>query len=653
MNRILFPKRFSLLKSFAFTFLAFSFLIRILLYVKSFSEIDFSIVNMVKLFAVGLFMDLGSLSYFLTVYTVYLLIIPAKFYGSKLDKIFTKSLYALFLFIIIFSFLAEITFWDEYQKRFNFIAVDYLLYTYEVIGNIHQSYPLPLLIGGIILLTYGGIKAAKKANAYENTFQKEGSFKEKIVPSILIFSVFFSFHLGVNNTDAEVFENNFENELAKAGVYSFFAAYQSNELNYYDFYLHNDTKTTYQDLRKLISVQGDSLLDESKTIRRKVINSGLELKPNVVFIGLESLNATFMKTFGSEEDWTPNLEKLANESVFFTNLYAVGTRTVRGMEGITLCIAPTPGRSILKRKNNNSLFNIGTVFKEKGYTRTFFYGGDGFFDNLNLYFGNNGYDIVDRKKSYRFEKQFSTKRTHIEDSEVTFENAWGVCDEDIYNKLLKVMDEQHETKKPFFNFVMNNSNHQPYTYPDGKIAIPSGTSREGAVRYADFALREFFKKAKNKPWFKNTVFVLMSDHCAYSAGRTELNVESYHIPAMIYNLPETEKTEVNALCSQIDLFPTLFGYLNWTYTSALFGQDIRKMNSDQERAFIGNYRKLGLLKKAELTVLGAEKDVETFQWNLKENTLVKNKPNKKSVQQSIVYYQTAYDLFTTNGLKEK
>jgi arylsulfatase A-like enzyme len=130
-------------------------------------------------------------------------------------------------------------------------------------------------------------------------------------------------------------------------------------------------------------------------------------------------------------------------------------------------------------------------------------------------------------------------------------------------------------------------------------------------------------------------------------------VESYHIPAMIYNLPETEKTEVNALCSQIDLFPTLFGYLNWTYTSALFGQDIRKMNSDQERAFIGNYRKLGLLKKGELTVLGAEKDVETFQWNSIENTLVKNKPNKKSVHQSIVYYQTAYDLFTTNGLKEK
>jgi phosphoglycerol transferase MdoB-like AlkP superfamily enzyme len=252
----------------------------------------------------------------LAAYTVYLLIIPEKFYGSKFDKIFTKSVYALFLFTIIFSFLAEITFWDEYQKRFNFIAVDYLLYTYEVIGNIHQSYPLPLLIGGIILLTYGGIKAVKNVNAYENTFQKEGSFKEKIVLSILIFSVFFSFHLGVNNTDAEVFENNFENELAKAGVYSFFAAYQSNELNYYDFYLHNDTKTAYQDLRKLISVQGDSLLDESKTIRRKVSNSGLELKPNVVFIGLESLNATFMKTFGNEEDWTPNLEKLANESVF-------------------------------------------------------------------------------------------------------------------------------------------------------------------------------------------------------------------------------------------------------------------------------------------------------------------------------------------------
>ena len=120
-----------------------------------------------------------------------------------------------------------------------------------------------------------------------------------------------------------------------------------------------------------------------------------------------------------------------------------------------------------------------------------------------------------------------TDRKNIEDGEVTFENAWGVCDEDIFKRVLKEADISSAEGKPFFSFVMTTSNHKPYTYPEGKIDIPSGTGRNGAVKYTDYAIGKFLRNARNKPWYKNTVFIIMADHCASSAGKWELDVANY------------------------------------------------------------------------------------------------------------------------------
>ena len=163
---------------------------------------------------------------------------------------------------------------------------------------------------------------------------------------------------------------------------------------------------------------------------------------------------------------------------------------------------------------------------------------------MNTFFGGNGFDIVDRGRGYLFGDSFTAKRTNIKDNEIQFENAWGVCDEDIYKQVIKEADKSYSNKKPFFNFIMTTSNHRPYTYPNNKIDIPSGTGRNGAVKYTDFAIGEFINKIKNKPWYNNTVIVFMADHCASSAGKWELNVDKYHIPAIIYNLPNIEPSKI-------------------------------------------------------------------------------------------------------------
>jgi phosphoglycerol transferase MdoB-like AlkP superfamily enzyme len=649
LHRIL-PKRYNLLKTFALTYLVFSILIRTFLYFFSIEFIDFSFINLIKVYGVGLFYDIGSLSYVLALYVIYLLLIPARLHGSRLDRVITKFSYGLFLFVIIFSFLAEISFWQEYHRRFNFIAVDYLLYTYEVIENIHQSFPLPFLIGVIVFILFFSILFAKRKNAYRDTFESTDSFKAKLIPTIIILSILAIFHFNIKNIQAEIFKTVNENELAKNGLFSFFAAYKSSEINYNDFYPTNNADENYSILRNVITAENDSLITRKKDIKRFITNKGEEQKPNIIFICLESLNAEFMPRFGQKETWATTIDSLARESVFFTNLYATGTRTIRGIEAINLAIPPTPGRSIVKRANNENLFTVGEVLKQKGYSRNFMYGGDCHFDNMSNFFGYNGFDIIDRKKQHRLSKKLPTRRTRIEDDEVTFENAWAACDGDIYNKLLKMADEQHQTQQPFFNFVMTSSNHQPYTFPKGVINSNENT-RENAVKYSDKTFDQFFKKAKNKPWFKNTVFVVMSDHCAYSAGRTEINVKSHHIPAYIFNLKNQVPLEVDKLSSQIDIFPTLFGYLNWSYNTQLFGKDISKMTPKDERAFIGNHRKVGLLKPNKLLILETQKQHSSYLWDQEKNKLTATKTDSLFLKETISYYQSAYELFKNGGLK--
>ncbi|WP_317133735.1 MULTISPECIES: LTA synthase family protein [Galbibacter] len=619
-------------------------------------EVDVHFIDIIRIFITGLFYDLGTISFFTLPYLLYLMIIPNKWIGSLFDRIATYTGFTIGILMLYFSFFAEITFWDEFHRRFNFIAVDYLIYTYEVVQNINESYPLPILISSILLLAIGTLYLIYKCKVFKHIFLTQITFKKKVLFSLPWIVIAICFSMFVSNEGADWSRNRYNNELSKAGIYSFFAAFRNNALSYTEFYKTLTEKESHALVSKQYEASGKLINPKKNPIYRNISRHDSlqsEITPNVIFICVESLSAKFLGVFGNEKGLTPNLDKLSKDGVLFSNLYATGTRTVRGMEAITLSIPPTPGRSIVKRERNTGMFTIGEVFKNKGYTRNFYYGGDGYFDNMNTYFSGNGFNIIDRGRNFLIGDEIETIRTNINDEEVSFENAWGVCDEDLFSKVLQQADLQTVNGTPFFDFIMTTSNHKPYTYPNGKIDIPSGSGRDGAVKYTDYAIGKFIEKAKTKPWFKNTVFVIMSDHCASSAGRWELDVKNYHIPAIIYNLPNKHSEKVEKLCSQIDLFPTLFGYFNWEYSSNFFGQDITNKASDRERAFIGNYRKLGLLKGNDVMILGDQKTANFYTWDDKTNELTKQTLSNDYLNQTISFYQTADDLYTSGKLTLK
>ena len=556
-------------------------------------------------------------------------------YRSKIR--FWLFSFVLFLFVVFIlqNAISEYFFWNEFGVKYNFIAVNYLVYTNEVIGNIMESYPVIPLFTGLFaiagLVTYYIVQKSK------HYIESIPTFLEKVKISGLYFVLFgLSLFAIPSLATEENSPNIFANELQSNGVYKFYLAFMNSELDYFKFYKTLPEKEAFT----LLSKQIPGISDESTL--RYIKSTAAENHKNVVLITIESYSADFMKMYGNDKNITPFLDSLATQSLLFTNFYASGNRTVRGLEAVTLCLPPTAGESVVKRIDNKNKFSTGSVFKQKGYTVKYLYGGDSFFDNMKDFFSGNSYDIVDK--------------TSFLPNEITFDNIWGVCDEDMYNKAIKVMNAEAMENKPFFNHIMTVSNHRPFTYPNNKIDIPGDAkSRDGGVKYTDYAMKKFFEMAKKQPWFANTVFVILADHCASSAGKTELPLDKYRIPAMIYSPGFIQPQQYNKLMSQIDIMPTVFGLLNFSYQSKFFGQDVLKADY-KPRALIATYQDLGLIKDNILTIISPKQAYKQYQLNLlpkpglEDNfqiyydQKILNKGRIDLVNQTISIYQTASDM---------
>lgn len=523
--------------------------------------------------------------FFALPFLFYLLILPSKKHGGKTDKTITFILFTVSLYLFIFKSVAEYFFWEEFVSRFNFIAVDYLVYTQEVVENIYESYPIIKILASAFIITCAFSLLFRKklipAQGKAPRFSKRLCFFAADFTICALLSIAFTPELG------EVTQNRINNELAKSGAQGFVYAFFHNELEY---------KTYYPVLDK---EEAEAIIKEKINLGKRIKPAGREIDPNVIIVLMESMSAKYLR----EEDahgaqLTPNLRRLAEQAVFFPNVYATGTRTVRGIEALTIAVPPLPGMSIVRRKGNENIYNIGSIFRRKGYKTEFIYGGVGFFDNMNYYFKNNGFEITDK--------------TDFAKDEIRFANAWGVSDEDLFKKVIKQADKKHQAGERFFQFVLTTSNHRPYTYPENAIDIPSGTGRNGAVKYADYAIGKFMEEASKKPWFENTVFLFAADHESGSAGKEELNPRQHRIPAIIYApkifKPEYHETEI----SQIDILPTLLGLLNFDYESRFFGQDARSAEY-KTRYFLINYQKTAYAEDGILTVLKPVKKADFYQ----------------------------------------
>ena len=576
LDSAFFPGRMAGLRVLLVAFLAVNALVRVGLAAFNGDPSFFLPWEIVPAMLIGALFDLGVATFFLLPLALMLACWPARF-TTALKILLGLALLPISV-LAAFVAVSEFTFWNEFASRFNFIAVDYLIYTNEVIGNIRESYNLPLLLSlvaavGVALwwVTMRRVGPLLSLPAASLGVRARAAALWLLAP-VVAFAALDARYKEFS-PDAQL------NEIAGSGYFDFWHAFRTNEIDYDRFYRTLPAKRAVFELARELDVERPLVEPSQLPFDRPIIGRGPEKRLNVVLISVESLSADFLTAFGNREHLTPNLDRLADQGMLFTRLYATGTRTVRGLEALTLSIPPTPGHSIVKRPDNSNLFTLGEVFKEKGYEPMYLYGGYGYFDNMNAFFSGNGYTVIDR--------------TALKPEEITYENIWGVADEDLFRLATRELDARDAAGKPFFAHIMTVSNHRPFTYPEGRIDIPSKSGREGGVKYTDFAIGQFIDNARAKRWFDRTLFVIVADHTHKGRGRTELPIENYHIPMIVYAPKLIAPQRVDTIASQIDVGPTVLALLNFSYQSRFFGHDILHEGARHQRALLANYQTVG------------------------------------------------------------
>ncbi|MEO6025167.1 MAG: sulfatase-like hydrolase/transferase [Burkholderiales bacterium] len=584
------------------------------------------------IFAVGFLLDLIAASFLLIPFALLAFLVPNSPRGRRIHGAISSLLFLFALVGMAFVVVTEALFWNEFTSRFNFIAVDYLIYSREVLGNIRESYPLGklfLAIGVAVTLVF----LAVHKRFYALSAGDGGSLLRRVTTAGAIIALPIASFTVVDERLRDFIAEPSGHELSGNGYYDFMHAFRANDLDYASYY------AVIPKALATITLQGEFSAAKSTAtftnaklpIEHDVVALGKQNKLNVVLVSMESHGADFVGALGDTRGLSPSLDQLAKEGLFFTQIYATGLRTVRGLEALTLSLPPTPGHSVLMRHNNKGMATFGGVLRDQGYDALYLYGGYSYFDNMRDFFSGNDYEVIDR--------------TALAAKDITHENVWGVADEDIFRQAIRELDARTAAGKKVFAHVMTTSNHRPFTYPAKRIDIPPGQSREGAAKYADWAVGQFIREAKSHSWFDDTVFIFIADHTSHGRGRMDLPPENYHIPMIIYAPKWIKPAQIDYVASQIDVAPTVLSLLNFSYRSKFFGHDILSEGRLNQRAFMANYLTVGYMENEKIVELGPKRKVRVV--SAKSGVAIASGAEEKNLtQKTISYYQTASETIT-------
>ncbi len=321
----------------------------------------------------------------------------------------------------------------------------------------------------------------------------------------------------------------------------------------------------------------------SPVAREEIFDTTYTKPLNVVIILMERKAAWKMKYFGNTDNMTPFLDSLFLHSLSFDHFYSAGTRTFEGIFGslyahpILFTEHPLYGtandlpsqRTYGKIKH---FYGIPQVLKEKGYTTRFFCPHNPDFDNLITFLPANGFDKVYGLKDFDPHQ----KKT-----------PWGVDDPALFDFALNKLDKLHAASRPFLGVILTITDHEPYYAPG---FIKGKNIKIRAARYADWALKNFFKKARKKDWFNHTVFILFGDHGKPHNDKLPTPLSHHHVPLIIV-APGIKPQIIHRFGDQKDIFPTLMQILHISYVNNTLGKNL--LDSSYSYAYFNHYQKAG------------------------------------------------------------
>ena len=537
------------------------FIGRLGLFIYYFDRFSNSDVNYWLSFVYGLKMDTIVASMLLVVPLIVLSFTPSIF--TKIANLFLRFYFVFILGFLIYIENATFPFFAQYDVRPNFKFVEYLEYPIEVFNMIIADYKVSLGIAFLMIGIFVWFFLKKTKESFTDIFTVP-LFKRAVwffpIAILLFIGIRSSFgHRPANISDAMYSTNRMVNEITKNSLYSIgYAAYANKKYasKMIKQYGKMSTGEALKRMQECLGIEGNDLNSTSAFLRLEKTHFPTTKKKNLVIFLQESLGYQFVKP-----KITPALLKLKEEGVWFNEAYSNGTRSVRGIAGMTSGFLAVPGKGVVKRtKSQDGFFTFASLLKPQGYHTLFLYGGEARFDNMRSWFLGNGFDEIVEQKDYE---------------NPLFVATWGVSDEDLVKKGNERFEALHKEGKPFAALMFSSSNHSPFDIPEQKVreVKPNEKCVENAVQYADYAIGQFFEEAKKLSYYKDTVFVVVADHNIRVYGNDVVPVNMFHIPALILG-EGIEAVQYDKLASQPDILATAIDYLGKDVKYPILGKSI-------------------------------------------------------------------------------
>lgn len=541
-----------------------------------------------KAFLIGLRFDVVIACYGIALAFI-LMHLPGKV-AKSLGKYGMLFAFSLFLFMLI----TEIGFFAEYRTRLDYTYFEYFDKPGIVLPMLWQGYPVVkyLTLIALFLLSYLGILRLLEKKLASFSSQHHIRWFQRLGYTLVCGGLIFlgargSIGISPLNWGAAYFsEYTFANQLALNGIYALIRSLkyeienkQADEL--LNFYPTDQALVT---VKQRVKMKGETFSNKQFPLERTREFQKQGSLYNLIFILLESFAAEQVGVLGGNMQVTPEFDALARKGILFENFYATGVRTNRAIPS-TFCGFPNlPGTSVMKRSEGQQYFHsLPALLKPYNYTSLFVYGGDLEFDNMEGFLRILEFEHFVDESQYD-QSQFLTK--------------WGATDEQVF---AKANEEFRQLPQPFLGAILTLSNHAPYLVPESadfeRVAASLKNAKMlNAFKYSDYALGQFFTRARKEAYFQHTIFIILGDHGqAYQGGQYALNLERFKVPLLLYApgiLPPARKSVVG---SQIDVLPTIMGLLQLDHLHASFGRDLLTLEDHQGFAILANNQQTGII----------------------------------------------------------
>jgi phosphoglycerol transferase len=557
--------------------------------------------------------------------------------GTTLLKWFLRIWLTSMMMMLVYMEVLTPTFILEYDLRPNRLFIEYLIYPKEVFSMLWTGYKLEILLSTIALVITVQLSVMLFNARY--VAQIKTTIALKLTTTIVLILMLFIGarsslgHRPINPAMMAFSTDHLLNDLTLNSTYSVIhaALQMANDKSSEQFYGKMSDQDVIDTVRATTLTPASMFTDPEKPTQAYKAASYKGKPKNLVIILQESLGARYVGGLGGLP-LTPNLDQLMREGWNFSNLFATGTRSVRGIEAVVTGFTPTPARAVVKLdKSQRDFFTIADFLVKQNYHTQFIYGGESHFDNMKGFFLGNGFkEIID---SPSFDK-------------IDFEGSWGASDEDLFDQADKELTWLAASKQPFFSLVFTSSNHSPYEFPDNKINLYDAekNTRNNAVKYADFALGKFFSKAKASNYWKDTVFIVIADHDSRVAGANLVPIEHFRIPGIILGEGITPKVD-QRLTSHIDIAPTLLSLIGVSGDTPMLGHDMTQdIPSDKLRAMMQYDKNFAYMTNDSVTILQPQKAPLNFDY--KDNKFTQKQLDRelaKRAKASVVFGSKAYE----------